>query len=108
MNLFEQLNSRYGWSSGRKPIGAAPARGLGQSHINDDVLGWIPGQTGAAIRMPAGEAPWIYRIMSWPGMEPTWMPCKYVGDDYPIINTVEDLIAWASGKHFVGLNIQDK
>lgn len=103
MNINEQLNSKYGWSSGRRIIQGAPARGISPSGMNDDVLGWVPG-TDVAIRMESGTL-WLYRSMTWPGMGTRWMPCKYIGSDQPTFNTMSELINWASNKKFNGLNI---
>ena len=104
--INEQLNPARGWSSGRKAAGGAPAHGLGRSMMNVDVLAWVP-HTDVAIRMEAGNAPWFYRVMTWPSIGSQWMRCNYTGVDLPTVNMVEDLIRWASTKKFQGLNILD-
>lgn len=104
--INEQLNSKYGWSSCRKIAQGAPARGLDRSGMNNDVLGWVPG-TDVAIRMESG-AYWLYQSMTWPGMGTRWMPCKYVGNNQPTFNAMNELLNWVSDKKFNGLNITDK
>ena len=106
-NINERLNAQYGWSSGRKVTGGAPARGLGRSKINNDVLAWVPG-TNVAIRMTEENTTWFYRVMSWPGFDAAWMKCRYIGSGIlPEANNINDLIKWASTKKFQGLNIID-
>ena len=104
--INEQLNPAHGWSSGRRIPQGAPARGLGRSNMNADVLAWVPG-TNVAIRMEAGQSPWFYVVMTWPGIESQWMRCKYNGNNLPEVNRIEDLIKWAKTKKFNGLNITD-
>lgn len=105
-DINEQLNPKYGWSSGRRIQSGAPAGGLGRSNMNADVLAWVPG-TDVAIRMEPGNSPWFYRVMTWPGTGSTWVRCQYPGSDLPEVYQVEDLIKWARGKKFNGLNITD-
>lgn len=109
-SVNETLDPKHGWSSGRKMPQGAPPRGLGRSHMNDDVIAWVPGVHNVAVRMVPGVGPWFYRIMEWPGLEPAWMPCEFKGDPnmLPEINTLDDLLTWASTKQFQGLNILDK
>lgn len=103
--LNEQLDPKFGWASGRK----YPQRGSGlkRSGINSDVLAWVPGVDNVSVRSEADKGVWLYRLMTWPGMDTKWIPCNYVGTDNPVLITPEDAIAWASKKKFQGIKILD-
>lgn len=104
-SINEQLNPAHGWSSGRRMPQGEPARGVGKSGLNNDVLGWVPGTTGVAIRLNETGTPWFYRVLSVPGFEATWQACRYNGE--PKFETIEAAIRWAKTKKFNGLNIID-
>ena len=107
MNIYEQLNSKYGWSSGRKFQQGAPKQGLRRSGMNTDVLAWVPGQTGGAIRNDA-DGIWFFRVLDMGGMGATWQRCRYFGAIIPKFKDVDEAIVWATSKQFTGLNITDR
>lgn len=104
--INEELDPKYGWSSGKRSQSDPDDSG----HVNDGVIAWVPGVHNVAVKIVPEFGPWFFRLMSWPGMEPAWMPCEFKGDPsaIPPIETLDDLLAWASTKHFQGLNILDK
>ena len=109
--INEQLDSKYGWSSGKKKTQPDPDNtGLQPGHVNDGVLAWVPGVHNVAVMMVPDMGPWLFRLISWPGMSPSWQACEFKGDPtkIPQINSIDDFVAWASTKHYQGLNILDK
>lgn len=110
-NVNEQLDPKYGWSSGKKAQGDPNPddTGLKPGHINVGVLAWVPGAHNVAVMMIPEIGPWLFRLMAWPGMEPNWQACAFKGDPtkVPPMETIDDFINWASTKHYQGLNILD-
>lgn len=106
MNVNESLNPVRGWSSGRRVPQGAPVTGLSKSNVNQDVLAWVPGAPGVAIRHD-GTQFCFYRLLDTPelGGQPVWKKMTYAGH-YPFAS-LEHMLAWAETKRFNGLRITD-